>query len=124
VARRVELFEPAMCCQSGVCGPAVDQQLIDVRENLRWAQSLGVQVSRHNLSSDPEAFLANPKVTGLIAAFGETALPAVLVDGEIVSHGRYPSREDLAGLLEAQEAAVSEPTVSSDGCGCGSSGCC
>ncbi|MGO9752733.1 MAG: arsenite efflux transporter metallochaperone ArsD [Solirubrobacteraceae bacterium] len=124
VTRRVELFEPAMCCQSGVCGPAVDQQLIDVRENLRWAQSRGVQVSRHNLSSDPEAFLANPKVTGLIAAFGETALPAVLVDGEIVIHGRYPSRADLAGLLDAKQAAVSEPTMSSGGCGCGSSGCC
>ena len=37
-AHRVELFEPAMCCQSGVCGPSVDQTLIDVREDLRWAR--------------------------------------------------------------------------------------
>ena len=40
-ARRVELYEPAMCCQTGVCGPSVDQQLIDVREDLRWAESQG-----------------------------------------------------------------------------------
>ena len=40
-ARRVELYEPAMCCQTGVCGPSVDQQLIDVREDLRWAEFQG-----------------------------------------------------------------------------------
>ena len=96
VARRIEMFEPAMCCQSGVCGPSVDQQLIDIREDLRWAQTVGAQVSRHNLSSDPDAFVANPKVTGLMAAFGEKALPVLLLDGDIAIHGRYPSREELA----------------------------
>ena len=124
VARRVELFEPAMCCQSGVCGPSVDQQLIDIREDLRWAQGQGAQVSRHNLSSDPDAFVANPKVTGLMAAFGDAALPAVLVDGDVSVHGRYPSREELAGMLQAKAEPVSEMSVSSSGCGCGSSGCC
>ena len=41
--RRVELFEPAMCCQSGVCGPSLDQKLIDIREDLRWAESAGAR---------------------------------------------------------------------------------
>jgi hypothetical protein len=99
VSRRIELYEPAMCCQTGVCGPSVDQQLIDVREDLRWAEGQGVAVARHNLSSDPDAFVANPKVMGLMAAFGEAALPALLVDGNIAMHGRYPSRDELAGLL-------------------------
>ncbi|MDQ1596998.1 MAG: Arsenical resistance operon protein ArsD [Microbacteriaceae bacterium] len=27
-----------MWCQTGVCGPSVDQQLLDVREGLRWAE--------------------------------------------------------------------------------------
>jgi len=121
--RRVELFEPAMCCQSGVCGPSVDQQLIDIREDLRWAESHGAQVARHNLSSDPDAFVANPKVTGLMAAFGERALPAVLVDGNIVMHGRYPSRAELAGLLDIASEPVPAP-ASAVGCGCGSTGCC
>ena len=60
-ARRVELYEPTMCCQTGVCGPSVDQQPIGVREDLRWAQSQGVEVSGHNLSSDPDAFVANKR---------------------------------------------------------------
>ncbi len=122
--RRVELFEPAMCCQSGVCGPSVDQKLIEIREDLRWAEGQGASVRRHNLSSDPDAFVASPKVTGLMAAFGEQALPALLVDGDIVLHGRYPSRDELAGFLGAAAAPVEPPVSSGGGCGCGSTGCC
>jgi arsenite methyltransferase len=117
-ARRLELYEPAMCCQTGVCGPSIDQQLIDVREDLRWVEAQGAEVSRHNLSSDPDAFVANPKVTGLMAAFGEAALPALVVDGDIAIHGRYPSRQELAELLTVKAEPVELP-VSSGGCGCG-----
>ena len=121
-ARRIEMFEPAMCCQSGVCGPSVDQQLIDIREDLRWAQTVGAQVNRHNLSSDPDAFVANPKVTGLMAAFGERALPVLLVDDDIVIHGRYPSREELVTLLDMKVEPVVESPLSSGLYGPG--GCC
>jgi len=121
--RRVELYEPAMCCQSGVCGPSVDQQLIDIREDLRWAESHGAEVSRHNLSSDPDAFVANPKVTGVMQAFGEGALPVLVVDGDIAIHGRYPSREELAGVLAVKAEPIVELPQSSGGCGCGPGGC-
>jgi len=119
----IELFEPAMCCQTGVCGPSVDQQLIEVREDLRWAKGRGATVSRHNLTSDPDAFVANTKVTGLMAAFGEHALPVLLIDGEIKIHGRYATREELASLLDPRSDPVELP-VRSGGCGCGPDGCC
>jgi arsenite methyltransferase len=122
--RRVELFEPAMCCQTGVCGPSVDQQLIDVREDVRWAESQGAMVSRHNLSSDPDAFVANPKVTGLMAAFGDAALPALVVDGDIAMHGRYPSRDELSELLRASATQPLEMLAGADACGCEPGGCC
>ena len=121
--RRFELFEPAMCCQTGVCGPSVDQKLIDVRESLRWVEGRGAAVARHNLSSDPDAFVANPKVTGLMTAFGEAALPVLVVDGDIAIHGRYPSRDELSGLLTVQASVAMELPQSNDGCGCGPGGC-
>jgi Arsenical resistance operon protein ArsD len=121
--RRIELFEPAMCCQTGLCGPALDQQLIDVREDLRWAESQGAQVARHNLSSAPDAFVANPKITGLIAAFGEQALPVLVVDGDIVMHGQYPSRGELAGLMAKTEESAADRAPSAGGCSCGPDGC-
>lgn len=121
--RLIALYEPAMCCQTGVCGPSVDQQLIDVREHLRWAETEGARVARHNLSSDPDAFVANAKVTGLMTAFGEDALPVLVVDGEIAMHGRYPTREDLADLLGTAQPAAETEAPKSGGCGCGPSGC-
>lgn len=113
-----------MCCSTGVFGPSVDQQLIDLREDLRWLGGRGADVTRHNLSSDPDAFVAEPKVTGLMHAFGEKALPVLMVDGEIAMHGHYPSRDELANLLagSATSAATELPKNSSD-CGCGPIGC-
>ncbi len=116
--RQIELYETAMCCQTGGCGPTVDEQLIAVREDLRWAEGQGASVKRHNLTSDPDAFVANPKITGLMQAFGENALPVLVVDGEIRIHGRYPSRDDLAAVLGDQPAATPVAEPRSSGCGC------
>ena len=43
-----------------------------------------------------------------MAAFGEAALPALLVDGDIVIHGRYPRATELADLLSAKVEPVVE----------------
>ncbi len=125
VSRRLELYEPAMCCSTGVCGPSVDTELIALRDDLRWAEAQGAGVARHNLSSDPDAFVANAKVSGLMQAFGEKALPALLVDGEIALHGRYPTRDELAGLIASPDVAAAGlglPQAESS-CGCGPGGC-
>lgn len=116
---QVELYEGAMCCETGVCGPSVDAQLLAIREDLRWVESRGASVRRHNLTSNPDAFVANPKVTGLMQAFGEKALPVLVIDGEIATHGHYPTRDELATALAGtgdHTAAASSSTGS--GCGC------
>lgn len=28
--RKIEIFEPVMCCSTGVCGPGVDKELLRV----------------------------------------------------------------------------------------------
>jgi hypothetical protein len=122
--RQLELYEGAMCCETGVCGPSVDEQLLAVREDLRWAETQGASVARHNLTSDPDAFVANSKVTGLMQAFGDKALPVLVVDGEIRAHGHYPTRDELASLLAHGTATTPVVTEKSSGCGCSpGSGC-
>jgi hypothetical protein len=116
--KQVALYEGAMCCETGVCGPSVDEQLIAVREDLRWAETQGASVERHNLTSDPDAFVANPKVTGLMQAFGDKALPILVIDGEIRTHGHYPGREELASLLSETSFALPTAPEASSGCGC------
>jgi len=115
---QLELYETAMCCETGVCGPSVDERLLGVRADLRWAEAQGATVARHNLTSDPDAFVANPKVTGLMQAFGEKGLPVLVVDGEISLHGRYPTREDLASVLGAAPDAAAQPVVEAKSSGC------
>lgn len=118
IRHKIELFEPAMCCETGVCGPSVDQELLAVREDLRWAEAQGASVARHNLSSDPDAFVASAKVTGLMQAFGEKALPVLVIDGEIAVHGHYPTRQELGALLSGQPAVTPGTEPKASGCGC------
>ena len=124
IIQQLELYEGAMCCETGVCGPSVDEQLLAVREDLRWAETQGASVARHNLTSAPDAFVANPKVTGLVKAFGDKALPVLVIDGEIRAHGHYPTRDELASLLADSTASTPVVTKESSGCGCSpGSGC-
>ena len=122
--RRIELYEGAMCCETGVCGPSVDEQLITFREDLRWAETKGAMVARHNLTSDPDAFVANPKITGLMQAFGENALPVLVIDGEIAAYGSYPTRDQLATLLDETATVAAPAPAKSSGCGCSSGSSC
>lgn len=123
----VGVYDPAMCCPTGVCGPSVHPELSRISGDLRWLEAQGAKVERFNLAQEPDAFVANPRVTGLMQAFGEDALPAVLVGGEVAAHGRYPSREELVeavrgSRVEQKDAKV--PEASGSSC-CGpDSGCC
>ena len=92
----VEVFDPPMCCSTGVCGPSVDPALAAFAADLGWLADQGVVVERHNLSQEPKAFADSDLVRGLLAERGDEALPAVVVDSALRSSGRYPSRPELA----------------------------
>jgi hypothetical protein len=122
----VKVFDPAMCCSTGVCGPAADRELARVAADLDWLASTGVSVERFNLSHQPEAFVAHGEVTEALRERGDSALPVVLVDGRKVMEGAYPSREQLARWA-APDPPVAVATADAGGaasCGCGDGGCC
>ena len=104
----VHVFDPPMCCSSGVCGPSVDPQLVRFAADLDWLHSQGVAVERFNLAQQPGAFAADDAVRSALEQTGETALPLVKVDGEVKSSGAYPSRDDLAAWagLEAPTPSI------------------
>ena len=92
----VEVFDPPMCCSTGVCGPSVDPALAQFAADLQWAGERGVSVRRYNLAQEPGPFAGHEEVRTLLTEGGEDALPVVVVDGEVRSSGRYPAREELA----------------------------
>ncbi|KAB2661789.1 arsenite efflux transporter metallochaperone ArsD [Brucella tritici] len=106
----IKVFDPAMCCSTGVCGVDVDQQLVTFAADLEWARQQGARIERFNLSQQPMAFVDNAAVKGFLDRSGQDALPLVLVDDEVALAGRYPQRAELARWLGvAPEAPASVP---------------
>lgn len=119
----VHVFDPAMCCSTGVCGPSVDAQLVRFAADLDWLKTQGVAVERFNLSQQPAAFAGDATVKQALEARGEASLPLVKVNGEVKCSGTYPSREQLAAWAGVASSSAAAPRAKTGGC-CGPSGCC
>jgi len=116
----LQIFDPAMCCSTGVCGPEVDTKLVQFAADLDWLKSQGVIVQRYNLSQNPAAFVENELVKTALTEKGEAALPVMLLNGKVAATGRYPERNELAALLSLKATATPVPAKS--GC-CGGGSC-
>jgi hypothetical protein len=103
---KIQVYDPAMCCSSGVCGTDVDQQLVTFSADADWARQQGAEIQRFNLAQQPMDFAGNPVVRGFLERSGEEALPLILVDGEVALAGRYPNRAELARWAGLSHSAV------------------
>ena len=108
----IEIYDPALCCSSGVCGADVEQALVSAAADVAWATDNGAEIARFNLAQQPMAFAENAVVKAFLERAGAEALPLVLVGGQIVLAGRYPTRDELtrwcaARLTLARAAAAS-----------------
>ena len=126
----VHIYDPSLCCSSGVCGEDVDQSLVDISATLVNAKAEGIEVVRHNLANAPLDFAAEPAVKRLLTDEGSDALPAIVVNGRLVLSGRYPSIDELrawsAGgqpVVVPNADAMRLTPVQSTSC-CGGSACC
>lgn len=127
----ITIYDPAMCCSSGVCGAEVDQQLVAFAADLDWLTSQGVTVRRINLSQEPAEFAGHAGVAAILGSTGVAGLPVILVADTIACSGRYPGRAELAGFAGIDGAVVAEAPKTGGGCGCSgdsadktSSSCC
>lgn len=114
----IQIFDPALCCSTGVCGVEADQALVTFAADVDWAKQNGVQIERFNLAQQPLAFADNAAVKAFLERSGQEALPLILIDGEIALAGRYPSRAELA-----RWAGVKAAQATQGGC-CGGTSCC
>jgi hypothetical protein len=115
---RVEVYDPAMCCSTGMCGPGVDPALLTISRDLRWVEKQGATVERFGLAQEPQAFVSSRRVAGLMEAFGDGALPAVIVNETVLCHGRYPTREEIVAALTRRCIEVTGSAGCSPGSGC------
>ncbi len=104
--KKLQVFDPPMCCSTGVCGPDPDPVLPRFAADLHWLVNQGVSVERYNLAQEPQAFAANETVKAALAKYGNDCLPLILVNDAILSRGSYPVRTDLARFVGLQKYEV------------------
>lgn len=97
---KLEIFDPPMCCSTGICGNSVDPRLVTFASDLEWLKKQGVDVVRYGLSFEPGEFIKNETVKITLQTDGNNCLPLVFADGVLSSKACYPSREKLAEICK------------------------
>ncbi len=121
---KMSIFDPAMCCSTGVCGPAIDPELLRVATVINNLGKNGIKVERHNLSNDPQAFVDNTIINEKLNQDGIDILPVTIVDGIVVKTKNYPTNDEFIKLLNVPESyLISQEKSKSTDCSC-KGGCC
>ena len=133
IMKKMTIFEPAMCCSTGVCGPSVDLELLRVATVLNNLKKKEIIVERFNLTSNPQAFVDNKVVNELLNTEGVDILPVVIVDGKVFKTKAYPTNEEFCTILGIPESYLKSVPLKGkmidlnkgkpNDCGC-KGGCC
>ena len=140
--KKMCIYEPALCCETGLCGVNVDPELLRISTALNTLKNEGVVIERYNLNNAPMEFVKSSIVNQYVNEKGVDGLPVVTVDGEIVLAGRYPANDEILTLLDlpaelllpkgaascccdtdCTEICCEPEETDNNGCGCGSRCC-
>jgi len=122
--KTIEVYDPPMCCSTGVCGTEVDPKIVQFASDLSWLKQQGADIQRFNLAQQPAAFAGNSAVREALVSRGNSCLPLVLVDGLIATSSIYPTRDQLSALAGIGETGCcGDSEEAGEGC-CGGSSCC
>ncbi len=126
---KLEVFDPPMCCPTGVCGSEVDPKLARFAGDLEWLKRSQVEVTRYNLAQQPKAFIDSPIVRLELTERGNACLPLILANGRILASGFYPGRPEFRSALasygiEFEAAENEEECCNSDEECCDGEDCC
>lgn len=120
--RKMEIFDPAMCCATGVCGPSIDPELMRIATVINSLKEKGIIIKRHGLANEPQDFITNKVISDLLQKEGVEVLPVTLVDGVVAKIKAYPTNEEIEKWLETE--IDSKPSIITSSCCCGPKGCC
>lgn len=103
IMKKMIIFDPAMCCPTGICGPSVDPELLRVSRVINRLKRNDVIVERHNLTNNPMIFVDNKVINDILTKEGVEVLPVTMVDGEVVKTMSYPADEEFIKFLDIPE---------------------
>jgi len=102
----LKIYDPAMCCSTGVCGPNVDPRMVAFAAALKQVAARGIAVERFNLAQQPQAFVENAQVKAKLAELGHEQLPFIYVGGELAFSGSYPEPAALFAALGLEDGTT------------------
>lgn len=117
--KKIVIYDPAMCCSTGVCGASVDKELLRVATVIETLNRKGAGITRFNLSSQPNAFVENQLISEYLKEHGPEILPITLVDGEVARTKTYPGNEEFSEWTGIKVSFKAKKT----GCGCSGGYC-
>jgi hypothetical protein len=103
---KIIIFEPAMCCSTGLCGPVVDLELLRISTVISNLEKNSVKVERYNLNSNPEAFVDNIVINEILNRDGVDVLPVTIVADKVVKTKKYPTNDELLKFLDVPESYI------------------
>jgi len=120
---KIEIFEKALCCETGVCGANVDPEFLRITALALELKDKGITLERYNLSSRPDMFVKNAFMSNYIKTKGIENLPLTLIDGKVVKEKSYPTNKEIEHYTGVKIGKTA-PKSKNSGCGCGcGSGC-
>jgi len=126
------IYESAMCCSSGVCGPSPDQSLIELQDTLEKMKEMGAKVERYTITGNPKKFRENAEVIKLMQERQIKALPITTFNGTVIKVSGYPNIDELKKYFQDSNADLpiaAERKIGSEACCAGqettgNEGCC
>ncbi|NQY94840.1 MAG: arsenite efflux transporter metallochaperone ArsD [Campylobacteraceae bacterium] len=97
--KKLTIYDPAMCCPTGVCGTDVDTKLVQLASFLSALDKNTFEVNRYGLTTEPAQYVSNVQVSSILKTEGVDSLPLVFLNDELIFSKEYPSVPTLSAKL-------------------------
>lgn len=103
---QIEIYDPPMCCPSGLCGPDIDHALLDINEAILKVKKEfdgQIKIDRYLLSQQGPRFMQQSEVMKRLQTNGVEILPLTLVNGKVVKEKEYPTYDELVKYVNEKQ---------------------
>lgn len=97
--KTLKIYDPAMCCPTGVCGTSVDTKLLQLSNFINSLDKKMFEVKRYGLTTNPQEYVTNGEVSQLINKEGVEVLPLIFLDDELLFKKDYPTVPELSSRM-------------------------
>ena len=101
--KAVKIYDPALCCPTGLCGVNIDPELMRIAVVIETLKKKGITIERFNLRDHPQIYVDNKKINDYLMKESAEILPITTLDDEIVLTKQYPSNAQIAEWMNVKE---------------------